>query len=138
MSVPKNKRSQGKLTVIVKAYQFASYTHEICSNEKVFLKRNRWCSTMKIADTADDIAIYCELANECDVRNEEGLNERKRLQQLALQCSSKAETLMEIAYRDNNRKKQNLLDDKFEYWVGLLVELRTLIRKWRDSVKGNH
>ena len=42
---------------------------------------------------------------------------------------------MEIAYRNNNRESKLLDDDKFYYWVDLLLELRSLIRKWRDSEK---
>ncbi len=138
MSVPKNKRSEGKLVVLTKAYEFASYTHQICSNEKVFLKRNRWCSTQKIVSTADEIAVNVELANNVNIRNKtpEKIALRIEYQTNALKESIRLETLMEISYRDNNREGRHLPDDKFEYWIGLLLELRSIIRKWRDTTKG--
>lgn len=41
MSVVEGLRNIGKLNVQTKGYDFASYTHHICSNEKVFLKRQK-------------------------------------------------------------------------------------------------
>lgn len=138
MSVPKSLRCEGKLTVQTKAYDFASYTHQICSNEKVFLKRNRWCSTQKLVQVADEIAVNIEIANNVNVKNKTPIQieKRRQYQNLALEKSIELECLMEIAYRDNNREGRHISDDKMEYWVGLLLELRCLIRKWRDSTKG--
>ena len=139
MSVPKHKRSEGKLIVQTKAYEFASYTHQICSNEKVFLKRNRWCGTSKIVDTVDEIVVNIDIANEIDIRDTSNLPERRRYQDLAITMTIRLETLMEIAYRDNNRERKNLPDDKFNFWIDSLLELRMLIRKWRNSIrKGNY
>lgn len=138
MSVPKSLRNQGKLTVQTKGYDFASYTHQICSNENVFLKRNRWCSTAKIIQVCDEIVVNIEIANNVNVKNKtpEQIAKRRQYQNLALEKSVELEALMEIAYRDNNREGRHISDDKMEYWVGLLLELRGLIRKWRDSTKG--
>ena len=131
MSTPKSERSQKKFVTIRKAYEFASFTHKICSNENVFLKRNRWCSTYKIVETVDDIAIYCEQANETDIKNKEEVALRLKYIEKAISLTIKAETLMEIVYRDNNREKQNLTDEKFENWIGLLLEIRNLLFTWK-------
>ena len=50
MSVVKSKQTEGKLLVVTKARELAAYTIKICSNEKNFPKRYRWCITAKIVD----------------------------------------------------------------------------------------
>ena len=129
MSVYKSQRSKGKLRCQTKAYELASYTHHICSNEKVFKKRYRWCSTQKIVAVVDEIAVNIDIANSMRLDNPL----RKEYQNLAIVKSIELETLMEIAYRDNNQESKSLQDDKFYYWVGLLVELRGLLVNWRGS-----
>lgn len=154
MSVVQGLRSQGKLEVQTKAYDFASYTHKICSNQKVFFKRYRWCSTAKIIEAVDEIATYIDLANQINIRKDltaETLKENKKLrrkyQTKAIEASIKCETLMEIAYRNNRAKEEpdtleqaeeqvGISHDKFYHWVGLLLEVRALIRKWRASEQG--
>lgn len=141
MSVVEGLRNIGKLNVQTKAYDFASHTHHICSNEKVFLKRYRWCSTMKIIETTNQIVVYIDLANAINLRSKDKdkINERLKLQNLALTKTIELECLMEIAYRDNNQEGRHFAEDKFAYWVGLLLELRGLIRSWRDSTsKGDY
>lgn len=80
MSVVEGLRNIGKLNVQTKGYDFASYTHHICSNEKVFLKRYRWCSTMKIIEVTNEIVVNIDLANAIDCRSkkQEKINERLR------------------------------------------------------------
>jgi len=129
MSVYKSKQGNGKLRVQTKAYDLASHTHHICSNERVFLKRNRWCSTAKIVGVVDEIAINIDIANSMRIENPK----RKDYQNLAIVKSIELEALMEIAYRDNNRDKKSLDDDKFNHWIGLVLELRGLLIAWRDS-----
>lgn len=164
MSVVEGLRDEGKLEVQTKAYDFASYTHKICSNQKVFFKRYRWCSTSKIIDAVDDICVYIDLANQVNIRKDlkpENLKKnkelRKQYQTKAIEVSIRLETLMEIAYRNNRVKSESnpttneisqseqekedssevgISKDKFYYWVGLLLEVRSLIRKWRDSEQG--
>lgn len=51
MSVPKSKRGKSKMEVITKVNELTEYTIHICSNEKNFPKRYRWCLTSKIIDT---------------------------------------------------------------------------------------
>lgn len=141
MSVPKSLRSVGKLNVQTKAYDFASYTHHICTNEKVFLKRYRWCSTAKIIEACDSIVFNIDLANSVDIRGKNPimLNKRLELQQNAIDNSIILESLMEIAYRDNNREGRLIADSKIEFWIKSLLELRTLLRSWKEStLKGSY
>ena len=96
---------------------------------------------MKIIEVTDQIVVYIDLANAVDLRtkNPEKVKERLKLQQMAIDKSIALESLMEIAYRDNNQEGRHIPDDKIDYWVGLLLELRVLIRKWREStLKGDY
>ena len=145
MSVVQGLRKIGKLNVQTKAYDFASFTDHICSNENVFLKRYRWCVTMRIIEAVDEIAINIDLANDVDMRTKnpeilkERIAERVKYQKMALRFSIRAETLMEKAYRDNNQEGRHFDEDKFNNWIANLLELRVLIRSWRDStLKGNY
>lgn len=135
MSVVEGLRKIGKLNVQTKAYDFASHTHHICSNENVFLKRYRWCSTMKIIEVTYEIVVCIDLANSINLRtkSQDKINEKLALQDNAIKMTIKLESLMEIAYRDNNQDGRHFDTDKFAYWVGLLIELRGLIRKWKES-----
>ena len=56
MSVVKSKRDEGRLLVLTKANELATYTIKICSNEKNFPKHYRWCITSKIVDAAVEIS----------------------------------------------------------------------------------
>lgn len=47
MAVPEGKRTESKLAVQTKVIELAEYTITICSNEKNFPKRYRWCLTNK-------------------------------------------------------------------------------------------
>lgn len=76
MSVVKSKRTESKLEVLLVANQIAEYTIRICSNEKSFPKRYRWCLTNKLVDLAMDInnmvqeanAVYVKTARDYQIR----------------------------------------------------------------------
>ena len=55
MSVVKSKRGESELQVVTKSIALASYTIHICSNEKNFPKRYRWCLTGKIVEHTIEI-----------------------------------------------------------------------------------
>ena len=90
---------------------------------------------MKIIEVTNEIVVNIDLANAIDCRSkkQEKINERLKFQNLALVKTIELESLMEIAYRDNNQESRHIDDDKMNYWVGLLLELRGLIRKWREK-----
>lgn len=128
MSVLKSKRGESKLAVITKARELATYTVKICSNEKVFPKRYRWCITSKIVDTVLDIHANAIRANSIYVSVQEDYALRKQFQNKALSQTYSLLSLMDIAYNTFN-----IEDSKIEYWTGLVLETQALIRKWRNS-----
>lgn len=68
MSVPEGKRTESKLKVQTKSKELARYTTSICSNEKIFPKRDRWKRKRKLRKfkkLVDDGRMTREKADEC-------------------------------------------------------------------------
>ena len=84
MSVVKSKREETELTVITKANELAKYTIQICSNEKCFPKRYRWCITSKIVESAIVLTNDIIKANAIYIQTMEDLASRKKLQNDAI------------------------------------------------------
>ncbi len=128
MSVVKSKRTKSKLEVVNKAIALASYTIHICSNEKNFPKRYRWCLTAKIVEHTVDICNDINKANSVYVTCLRDYQTRRQYQNSALAASYSLLTMMDIAYATFN-----IDDDRIEYWVGLVIEVQDLLRNWRKS-----
>ena len=129
MSVPKSKRSTSDLEVITKSYELAAYTIQICSNEKHFPKRYRWCITNKIVETAIEISKYALCANSIYVGNDaEAYDLRLRYQTIALTDTYALLSLMQIAYRTFA-----IEGDRIDYWTGLVLEVQRLLRAWKQA-----
>lgn len=126
MSVPKSKRSEGQLTVLVKANELATYTIKICSNEENFPKHYRWCITNKIVDSALDINNYITMANAVFVTDKNDVALRKQFQTKA--ASYALLSMMDIAYRTFGIKSSRV-----EHWTGLVLEVQNYLRNWKKS-----
>lgn len=128
MAVVASKRTESELTLLTNARELASYTIKICSNEKNFPKRYRWCITSKIVDAAISINSNILKANSTYVKEKEDYHLRKQYQVKALVETYELLCLMDIAYNtfsiDGNRMK---------YWVGLVRGVQNALRKWRKS-----
>jgi hypothetical protein len=134
LSVVKSKRTQSELEVVTKAIALSTYTIKICSNEKSFPKRYRWCLTGKIVDFTIDICNFVNMANSVFVSNANDFKTRRQYQNKALASSYALLTMMDIAYNTFN-----IEDRRIEHWVGLVIEVQRLIRNWRraDSTRYN-
>lgn len=128
MSVVKSKRSEGELTVLVKANKLASYTIHICSNEKKFPKHYRWCVTSKIVEAALDINNNINMANAVYVIDKNDYDLRKKFQTKAIAASYALLSIMDIAYNAFG------IDSKtIECWTGLVLEVQNYLRNWKKS-----
>lgn len=128
MSVPKSVRGESKLTVITKANELATHTIRICSNEKNFPKHYRWCITNKIVDAALEINNNANMANSIFVSDANDFALRKQYQTKALVSTYSLLSMMDIAYRTFG-----IESGKMEYWVGLVISVQNLLRKWRNA-----
>ena len=128
MSVPVNQRTEGKLEACVKAHDLCCYTIQITSNPKNFPEKFQRALTDKIVATAIDIHTLAWSANNVYVNSAEDYKNRIRLQeQAAIKCNVLI-SLIEVAHR-----VYHLSGKRVYYWTGKVVEVRNLIRGWRDS-----
>lgn len=132
MSVVESKREEGKLRAATKAKELAVYTIRICSNEKNFPKRHRWCLTNEIVRAALQINCCIEKANSVRYKNatEGELEIRRKYQTIAIAETYSLTNLISIA-----KILYGLNGDKVEYWTRLVKSVRTLARSWKNSEK---
>ena len=132
MSVVESKREEGKLRAATKAKELAVYTIRICSNEKNFPKRHRWCLTNEIVRAALQINCCIEKANSVRYKNatEGELEIRRKYQTIAIAETYSLANLISIA-----KILYGLNGDKVEYWTRLVKSVRTLARSWKNSEK---
>ena len=128
MSVPVNQRSESKLEVCVKARELACYTLQITKNKKIFVEEYQDAITNKIIRVALDIHMCVWAANNILVNSKEDFATRHALQdKAALDCNILL-SLIDIA------KPLFHLDTKrVIYWGRNTVNVRNMIRAWRDS-----
>lgn len=126
MSVVKSKQTEGKLLVVTKARELAAYTIKICSNEKNFPKRYRWCITAKIVDVSSNVnaanSIYVNDDNKKDYQL------RRQYQTKALAETYALLSMIDIAY-----SVFSIESKRIEYWTRLVNEVQVLLRNWRKS-----
>lgn len=128
MSVPEGKRTESKLKVQTKSKELARYTTSICSNEKIFPKRDRWIITNRIVTTALTIMEEVDTANSIYVSTKGDYDLRRRSQTIALSYTARLLGLMELAYL-----KYSIDSKRIRYWTQLVIDTRELIKKWRKS-----
>lgn len=110
MSVVKSKRTESDLEVVTKSIALSSYTIHICSNEKNFPKRYRWCLTSKIVEHTIDICNNINKANSVFVSSYRDFQTRRQYQNIALASTYALLTMMDIAY-----STFSIEDDRIEH-----------------------
>jgi len=128
MSVPFSKRGQNDLEVLTKIDALAQYTIKICSNEKHFPKRYRWCITTKIVENVIDIMNYTNEANTVLVTQSSDYELRRRYQKMAISKTASLLGMIQVAY-----KTFSIESKRIEYWVHLIIDVRRLLRAWTSS-----
>lgn len=128
MSVPVNQRTHGKLEACVKAHDLCCYTLKITANKKIFNEEFQSALTDRINDTALSIHTLCWTANNILVNSAEDMDRRLLLQeQAAIECNNLL-CLMDIA-----KSIFHLSTKRVVYWGNLTIDVRSLIRAWRES-----
>ena len=128
MAVPEGKRTESKLSVQTKAIELAEYTITICSNEKNFPKRYRWCLTSKIVDAVTEIISDINTANSIYVTTKGDYELRRSYQTKALAYTARMLGLMQLAHT-----KFGINSKRIKHWTELVIDVRELIKKWRKS-----
>ena len=130
MSVVKSKQERGELTIITRSAELTAYTVQICTNEKNFPKRYRWCVTNKIVDSAVDINRYINAANSVKVEYPEDYRMRQGFQKKALAESYSLLATITIAH-----KIFGIESSRLEYWSRKIYDVQNLTRAWIRSDK---
>lgn len=130
MTVPKSKREQGKLAVITKSRNLRKYTIKICSNEKSFPKRYRWCLTNQIVKTTNEISNLIIQANAVKVENVNDKQRRLERQKIALELSESLLDDITVSY-----ELFHIESKRISYWTGEIITLQNLLRNWIRSDK---
>jgi len=128
MSVVKSKRGESDLAIINKSRELAVYTARICSNEKNFPKRYRWCITSKIVSDAFDIYGNIRKVNTIFVKIRPDYDIRRQCQNKARGALDSLLGNMDIAY-----SMFGINDKRIEYWTGLVIKVQSLLRNWMKS-----
>lgn len=126
MAVPAGERGHGKFEVLVKAQELAAYTLKITKNKKVFLPEYQTALTDDIIRMAKDIYIKAWTANNIRVTDEQGWNDRKKLQEEAAQCCNNLLALIQLA-----KPVYHLSAKRVEYWGRKTIEVRKELRDWK-------
>lgn len=135
MSVPESQRGHGKFETLIKAKELAVYTCKICTNKNVFPVQYQNALTDKIIDTAMDIFMMCDTANNVrfrfDLKDDEyklNMTKRQLYQVQACENCDRLLSLIQIA-----QPIFHLSTRRIQYWGGKAVEVKNLIWKWKES-----
>lgn len=128
MSIPLSKRSPGEMVVVTKARILREYTIRICTNEKHFPKRYRWCITKNIVDNCNQVTDLILAANEVKVENLSDKSRRLERQKTALELTTVLLDNINVAY-DVFHFKINTLDE----WTRKISDIQNLLRAWIRS-----
>lgn len=130
MSQTVNNRSENKLDVFIKARNLSNYTIKICSNEKVFLPQYRKSFTVLLEKTAIKIFINSWSANNIVVTSEETLQERLKLQVLAIRGCNDLLALIQLA-----KPLFHLTAKRVRYWGTQTIGIRKDLQSWNVNDK---
>ena len=118
------------MDTLVKARQLATHTIHLCSNEKNFPKRYRWCITGKIVESAINVSNYVEMANSVYVKDHDDYVLRKQLQTKALAETYALYNMIEIS-----KITFGLESGKAANWAKMVTDMQGMIRNWKKSDK---
>ena len=128
MAVVKSKRGESELDIITKARELAVYTIKICTNEKNFPKRYRWCVTNEIVKSVVMINSDIRRANEVFVKDDADYLLRKDFQSKAMSEIGALLGNMDIVY-----ELFGVESKRIQHWTGLIIDVQILLRNWKKS-----
>ncbi len=129
MSVNAGDRINGKFEVITKSRKLAAYTIRICCNDKWFPPQFRNAITDRIVNISTDIFTKCWTANNIRMDDKpEKIQRRNALQLDAHNSCNELLALIQVA-----QEVFHLRTNRMEYWGGLIIEVRGLIKAWNEK-----
>lgn len=134
-SVLKAKRGETKFDILIKARMLCKYTLEITTNENVFDPRYKTVLTDNIDKLALDIYINLFEANNIDIRKtnpnlKQDYELRRLLVTKAIRNCYNLLALIQLA-----KPIFHLKSKRIEYWGQMVIDVRDMARKLRNSDK---
>lgn len=124
MSVPKDKRTEGQLTINTEARRICTHVLRILGNEKNFPKEQEWF-TDKMREVAIGIDLKCWKANNIYVSSEALYNKRLSLEAEAGDACTEMLEIINIG-----RGLYHMTTKRYKYLTDQYVEMRKHIRNW--------
>lgn len=139
MAIPKSKRATTPLSVLVEADTLACYTILICTDERRFPKRYRWCLTQQIIDAAVQAKMHIAKANSVYVNDQESATLRRTYQQKAIADIAALSAAMDTAFKlfsglrhiDTTGKPKKRIN--IAMWTAQLDKVKSLLIAWKKS-----
>ncbi|MGO5592785.1 hypothetical protein [Acidaminococcus sp. HCP3S3_G9_1] len=139
MAIPKSKRSTTPLSVLVEADILVCYTIQLCTDEKRFPKRYRWCLTQQIVNSAVEAKANMAKANSVFVNDTETAKLRRLYQQKALAELAALSATMDTAFktfsglRDLGEPGRAQKHVNIAVWTSQLDKVKTLLLAWKKA-----
>ena len=138
MAVPKSQRAKTPLTVLTELDALISYTIQLCTDERRFPKRYRWCLTKDIIDSAIKAKADAARANSVYVNDRESAILRRTYQQKAIANLAALGTLMDTAFKvfsglrhlDEEQPKKHV---NIATWTARYDKTKALMLAWKKS-----
>lgn len=124
--VRKEDRKKGKFSLLTEVKKLTTHTIQITSNQKVFVPQYSEV-TGKIVNIAIDIYHNCSSANRI-MLDEEGIKDRRALQNKALSECAMLRSLAEISHSLFHIRLKRI-----KYWNDLITTVENDIKKWKES-----
>lgn len=125
--VRKADRGKGKFDTLTKALDLATYTINITDNKKIFIPQHDK-TTERLVYLARDIYHRSRMANDIKVTTREELSVRRKLQNQAIEECDLLLSEIQIA-----KILFHLRLKRINYWGTMIVELKSMLRGWRES-----
>ena len=137
MSVRKGDRTQGKLEVLKLATNLCTYTMQLCRNEKIFPKSQRWLLTQRIMNEALDGMTCIRRANATSVGDGQTAADNFRYRH-SQQVEAHAHygalySLADLAY------SMGYIDsDRAEHWAEMISDTDEKLKAWTRSNQNDY
>lgn len=125
--VRKADRGKEKFDTLTKALDLATYTINITDNKKIFIPQHDK-TTERLVYLARDIYHRSRMANDIKVTTREELSVRRKLQNQAIEECDLLLSEIQIA-----KILFHLRLKRINYWGTMIVELKSMLRGWRES-----
>lgn len=122
---PQNRQ----LDACTKARQFALHTLKICQNENIFDRAYQDSLVNDLIETAKDIYICVDSANNICVSG----RERKWIERYQYQETAIAKCKRMVGLIKLSKEAFHLRSAKVNYWIEMLFDTKELIEKWHTS-----